>query len=122
MTIGVNINPARKALAEKLGMTHFVNQKKVWEDIASYLIKLTKRGAYFSFKCIGNVQLTRQALECCHKDWGVSVIIGVASAGRQMSTRPFQLVTRRAWKRTAFGGARGRTNVPKIVDGTWRAR
>ncbi len=116
MIIGVDINPARKALAEKMGMTHFVNPKEVREDIVPYLVNLTKGGADYSFECIGNVQLMRQALECCHKGWGVSVIVGVAGAGQEISTRPFQLVTGRVWKGTAFGGARGRTDVPKIVD------
>ncbi len=116
MIIGVDINPARKALAEKLGMTHFVNPKEVQEDIVPYLVNLTKGGADYSFECIGNIQLMRQALECCHKGWGVSVIVGVAGAGQEISTRPFQLVTGRVWKGTAFGGARGRTDVPKIVD------
>ena len=116
MIIGVDINPARKALAEKLGMTHFVNPKEVHEEIVPYLVNLTKGGADYSFECIGNIQLMRQALECCHKGWGVSVIVGVAGAGQEISTRPFQLVTGRVWKGTAFGGARGRTDVPKIVD------
>jgi S-(hydroxymethyl)glutathione dehydrogenase / alcohol dehydrogenase len=116
MIIGVDINPARKELAEKLGMTHFVNPKEVQEDIVPYLVNLTKGGADYTFECIGNVQLMRQALECCHKGWGVSVIVGVAGAGQEISTRPFQLVTGRVWKGTAFGGARGRTDVPKIVD------
>ncbi len=116
MIVGVDINPARKALAEKLGMTHFVNPKEVQEDIVPYLVNLTKGGADYSFECIGNIQLMRQALECCHKGWGVSVIVGVAGAGQEISTRPFQLVTGRVWKGTAFGGARGRTDVPKIVD------
>jgi S-(hydroxymethyl)glutathione dehydrogenase / alcohol dehydrogenase len=116
MIIGVDINPDRKALAEKLGMTHFVNPKEVQEDIVPYLVNLTKGGADYTFECIGNVQLMRQALECCHKGWGVSVIVGVAGAGQEISTRPFQLVTGRVWKGTAFGGARGRTDVPKIVD------
>ena len=116
MIIGVDINPARKALAEKLGMTHFVNPKEVQEDIVPYLVNLTKGGADYTFECIGNVKLMRQALECCHKGWGVSTIIGVAGAGQEISTRPFQLVTGRVWQGTAFGGARGRTDVPKIVE------
>jgi S-(hydroxymethyl)glutathione dehydrogenase/alcohol dehydrogenase len=116
MIIGVDINPARKALAEKLGMTHFVNPKEVQEDIVPYLVNLTKGGADYTFECVGNVKLMRQALECCHKGWGVSTIIGVAGAGQEISTRPFQLVTGRVWQGTAFGGARGRTDVPKIVD------
>ncbi len=117
MIIGVDINPKRRALAEKFGMTHFVNPKDMTEaELVPYLVNLTKGGADYSFECIGNVKLMRQALECCHKGWGVSVIIGVAPAGAEISTRPFQLVTGRVWKGTAFGGARGRTDVPKIVD------
>jgi S-(hydroxymethyl)glutathione dehydrogenase/alcohol dehydrogenase len=116
MIVGVDLNPQRKALAEKLGMTHFVNPTEVAGDLVPYLVDLTKGGADYSFECIGNVQVMRQALECCHKGWGVSVIIGVAGSGQEISTRPFQLVTGRVWKGTAFGGARGRTDVPKIVD------
>ncbi len=116
MIIGVDLNPGRKALAEKFGMTHFVNPKEVEGDLVPYLVNLTKGGADYSFECIGNTTTMRQALECCHKGWGVSVIIGVAGAGQEISTRPFQLVTGRVWKGTAFGGARGRTDVPKIVD------
>ena len=117
MIVGVDINPKRKALAEKFGMTHFVNPKDIAEnELVPYLVNLTKGGADYSFECIGNVKIMRQALECCHKGWGVSVIIGVAPAGAEISTRPFQLVTGRVWKGTAFGGARGRTDVPKIVD------
>jgi S-(hydroxymethyl)glutathione dehydrogenase / alcohol dehydrogenase len=116
MIVGVDLNPARKELATKFGMTHFVNPKEVEGDIVPYLVNLTKGGADYSFECIGNVKTMRQALECCHKGWGVSVIIGVAGAGQEISTRPFQLVTGRVWKGTAFGGARGRTDVPKIVD------
>ena len=116
MIVGVDINPARRALAEKLGMTHFVNPRDVKGDLVPYLVDLTKGGADYSFECVGNVDLMRQALECCHKGWGVSVIIGVAGAGKEISTRPFQLVTGRVWKGTAFGGARGRTDVPRIVD------
>lgn len=116
MIIGVDLNPAKKALAEKFGMTHFVNPKEVEGDLVSYLVDLTKGGADYSFECIGNVKVMRQALECCHKGWGVSVIVGVAGAGEEIATRPFQLVTGRVWKGTAFGGARGRTDVPKIVD------
>jgi S-(hydroxymethyl)glutathione dehydrogenase/alcohol dehydrogenase len=114
--VGVDTNPARKALAEKFGMTHFVNPAEVQGDLVPYLVDLTKGGADFSFECVGNVKLMRQALECCHKGWGVSVIIGVAGAGQEIATRPFQLVTGRVWKGSAFGGARGRTDVPKIVD------
>lgn len=114
--IGVDINPARKALAEKFGMTHFVNPNELEGDLVAYLIDLTQGGADYSFECVGNVKLMRQALECCHKGWGVSTIIGVAGAGQEIATRPFQLVTGRVWKGSAFGGARGRTDVPKIVD------
>jgi S-(hydroxymethyl)glutathione dehydrogenase/alcohol dehydrogenase len=114
--IGVDINPARKPLAENFGMTHFVNPKEVEGDLVPYLVSLTDGGADYSFECVGNVELMRQALECCHRGWGVSVIIGVAGAGQEIKTRPFQLVTGRVWKGTAFGGARGRTDVPKIVD------
>jgi len=116
MIVGVDLNPAKKALAEKFGMTHFVNPKEVEEDLVSYLVDLTQGGADYSFECIGNVKVMRQALECCHKGWGVSVIVGVAGAGEEIATRLFQLVTGRVWKGTAFGGARGRTDVPKIVD------
>jgi S-(hydroxymethyl)glutathione dehydrogenase/alcohol dehydrogenase len=114
--VGVDTNPSKRALAEKFGMTHFVNPKEVDGDLVPYLVDLTKGGADTSFECIGNVQTMRQALECCHKGWGTSVIIGVAGAGEEIATRPFQLVTGRTWKGTAFGGARGRTDVPKIVD------
>jgi len=116
LIVGVDINPKRRALAEKLGMTHFVNPTEVGADLVPYLVNLTKGGADYSFECIGNVKVMRQALECCHKGWGVSVIIGVAGAGEEIATRPFQLVTGRVWKGSAFGGARGRTDVPKIVD------
>jgi len=116
MIVGVDLNPARKELAEKFGMTHFVNPKEVRGDLVPYLVDLTGGGADYSFECIGNVEVMRQALECCHRGWGVSVIIGVAGAGQEINTRPFQLVTGRVWKGTAFGGARGRTDVPKIVD------
>src|SRR3954467_3772715 len=114
--IGVDINPGRKAMAEKFGMTHFVNPKEVQGDLVPYLVSLTDGGADYSFECVGHVDLMRQALECCHRGWGVSVIIGVAGSGQEIRTRPFQLVTGRVWKGTAFGGARGRTDVPKIVD------
>nr|WP_298717622.1 S-(hydroxymethyl)glutathione dehydrogenase/class III alcohol dehydrogenase [uncultured Steroidobacter sp.] len=114
--VGVDINPARKALAEQFGMTHFVNPKEVEGDLVPYLVSLTDGGADYSFECVGNVDLMRQALECCHRGWGESIIIGVAGAGQEIKTRPFQLVTGRVWKGTAFGGARGRTDVPKIVD------
>jgi S-(hydroxymethyl)glutathione dehydrogenase/alcohol dehydrogenase len=114
--IGVDLNPAKRALAEKYGMTHFVNPQEIEGDLVAHLVELTDGGADYSFECIGNVKVMRQALECCHKGWGVSVIIGVAGAGEEISTRPFQLVTGRVWKGSAFGGARGRTDVPKIVD------
>ncbi|MGD8316091.1 MAG: S-(hydroxymethyl)glutathione dehydrogenase/class III alcohol dehydrogenase [Myxococcales bacterium] len=114
--VGVDINPGRRALAEKFGMTHFVNPKEVEGDLVAYLVDLTGGGADYSFECIGNVDVMRQALECCHKGWGESVIIGVAGSGEEISTRPFQLVTGRVWRGTAFGGAKSRTDVPKIVD------
>ena len=116
MIVGVDINPGKRDLAEKFGMTHFVNPKEVEGDLVPYLVNLTKGGADFSFECIGNTALMRQALECCHKGWGTSVIIGVAGSGQEISTRPFQLVTGRNWRGSAFGGAKGRTDVPKIVD------
>ncbi|QCS49465.1 S-(hydroxymethyl)glutathione dehydrogenase/class III alcohol dehydrogenase [Picosynechococcus sp. PCC 11901] len=116
MIVGVDINDDKKAIAEKFGMTHFVNPKEVEGDLVPYLVDLTKGGADYTFECIGNVNVMRQALESCHKGWGVSTIVGVAGAGQEISTRPFQLVTGRVWKGTAFGGARGRTDVPKIVD------
>src|ERR1700704_3677311 len=114
--IGVDLNPKRKALAEKFGLTHFVNPKEVEGDLVAHLVALTDGGADYSFECVGNVNLMRQALECCHRGWGVSVIVGVAGAGKEISTRPFQLVTGRVWKGTAFGGVRGRTELPQIVD------
>ncbi|WP_437329542.1 S-(hydroxymethyl)glutathione dehydrogenase/class III alcohol dehydrogenase [Sorangium sp. So ce381] len=114
--VGVDINPKRRELAERFGMTHFVNPNEVAGDLVPYLVDLTRGGADFSFECIGNVKVMRQALECCHKGWGTSIIIGVAGAGEEIATRPFQLVTGRVWKGTAFGGAKGRTDVPKIVD------
>jgi S-(hydroxymethyl)glutathione dehydrogenase/alcohol dehydrogenase len=116
MIVGVDLNGDRKALGEMFGMTHFVNPKEVGDDLVNHLVELTGGGADYSFECIGNVNTMRQALECCHKGWGVSVIIGVAGSGQEISTRPFQLVTGRVWKGTAFGGARGRTDVPQIVD------
>ncbi len=116
MIVGVDINPARKEIAEKFGMTHFVNPKEVEGDLVPYLVNLTDGGADYSFDATGNVNVMRQALECCHRGWGQSIIIGVAPAGAEISTRPFQLVTGRVWKGTAFGGARGRTDVPRIVD------
>jgi S-(hydroxymethyl)glutathione dehydrogenase / alcohol dehydrogenase len=114
--VGVDINPRREALAKKFGMTHFVNPQQVGGDLVAHLIELTGGGADYSFECVGNVDLMRQALECGHRGWGVSVIIGVAGSGQEIRTRPFQLVTGRVWKGSAFGGARGRTDVPKIVD------
>jgi S-(hydroxymethyl)glutathione dehydrogenase / alcohol dehydrogenase len=116
MIVGVDLNPAREALARKFGMTHFVNPSEVRGDLVPWLVEITGGGADYSFECIGNVEVMRQALECCHRGWGVSVIIGVAGAGQEIRTRPFQLVTGRVWKGTAFGGARGRTEVPRIVD------
>jgi S-(hydroxymethyl)glutathione dehydrogenase/alcohol dehydrogenase len=116
MIVGVDINPKREALGRKFGMTHFVNPAEVEGDLVAYLVDLTKGGADYSFECIGNVDVMRTALECCHKGWGESVIIGVAGAGQEIATRPFQLVTGRVWRGTAFGGAKGRTDVPRIVD------
>ena len=116
MIVGVDLNPGRRAMAEKFGMTHFVNPSEVEGDLVPYLVDLTKGGADYSFECIGNTKVMRQALECAHRGWGQSIIIGVAGAGQEISTRPFQLVTGRVWKGTAFGGARGRTDVPRIVD------
>ncbi|MGE4218880.1 MAG: S-(hydroxymethyl)glutathione dehydrogenase/class III alcohol dehydrogenase [Alphaproteobacteria bacterium] len=116
MIVGVDLNPGRRAIAEKFGMTHFVNPKEVGGDLVPYLVNLTKGGADYSFECIGNVDVMRTALECCHKGWGESIIIGVAPSGAEIRTRPFQLVTGRVWRGTAFGGAKGRTDVPKIVD------
>jgi S-(hydroxymethyl)glutathione dehydrogenase/alcohol dehydrogenase len=117
--IGVDTNPGREALARKFGLTHFVNPKQVSsdnKDVVAHLVELTGGGADYSFECVGNVDLMRQALECCHRGWGESTIIGVAGAGQEIKTRPFQLVTGRVWRGTAFGGARGRTDVPRIVD------
>jgi S-(hydroxymethyl)glutathione dehydrogenase/alcohol dehydrogenase len=116
MIVGIDTNPARRAIAESFGVTHFVNPEEVGGDLVAHLVELTRGGADYSFECVGNVKLMRQALECCHKGWGTSIIIGVAPAGAEIATRPFQLVTGRAWKGSAFGGARGRTDVPKIVD------
>jgi S-(hydroxymethyl)glutathione dehydrogenase/alcohol dehydrogenase len=116
MIVGVDLNPDRKVMAERFGMTHFVNPSEVEGDLVPYLVDLTKGGADYSFECIGNVKVMRQALECCHKGWGTSIIIGVAGAGQEIATRPFQLVTGRNWRGSAFGGARGRTDVPRIVD------
>jgi len=116
MIVGVDMNDDKKEWGEKFGMTHFVNPSEVEGDLVPYLVDLTKGGADYSFECIGNVNVMRTALECAHKGWGESVIIGVAGSGQEISTRPFQLVTGRVWKGTAFGGAKGRTDVPKIVD------
>ena len=114
--VGVDTNPARRAMGEKFGMTDFVDPTEVEGDLVPYLVDLTRGGADYSFECIGNVKVMRQALECAHKGWGKSVVIGVAAAGAEISTRPFQLVTGRVWMGSAFGGARGRTDVPRIVD------
>jgi len=116
MIVGVDLNPGREAMARKFGMTHFVNPAEVQGDLVPYLVSLTKGGADYTFECIGNTKVMRQALESAHKGWGTSVIIGVAPAGAEISTRPFQLVTGRNWRGSAFGGARGRSDVPKIVD------
>jgi S-(hydroxymethyl)glutathione dehydrogenase/alcohol dehydrogenase len=116
MIVGVDLNPARERLARQFGLTHFVNPKDVAGDLVAHLVELTGGGADYSFECIGNVDVMRQALECCHRGWGVSVIIGVAGAGQEIRTRPFQLVTGRVWQGSAFGGAKGRRDVPKIVD------
>jgi S-(hydroxymethyl)glutathione dehydrogenase/alcohol dehydrogenase len=116
MIVGVDLNPGRQEIAKKFGMTHFVNPAEVRDDLVPYLVDLTKGGADFSFECVGNIKLMRQALECCQRGWGTCVIIGVAGAGEEISTRPFQLVTGRTWKGTAFGGAKSRRDVPKIVD------
>jgi S-(hydroxymethyl)glutathione dehydrogenase / alcohol dehydrogenase len=122
MIIGVDLNDAKKEWGERFGMTHFVNPKEIEGDLLPYIVNLTKRGADqiggadYTFDCTGNVKVMRQALECSHRGWGVSVIIGVAPSGAEIATRPFQLVTGRVWKGTAFGGARGRTDVPRIVD------
>src|SRR4051812_25954616 len=117
MIVGVDLNPAREALGRKFGMTHFVNPEKLdGKDLVAHLVELTDGGADYSFECVGNTKLMRQALECCHRGWGKSVIIGVAGSGQEIATRPFQLVTGRQWMGTAFGGAKGRRDVPKIVD------
>ena len=122
MIIGVDINPDRKAWGERFGMTHFVNPKEIEGDLVAHLVNMTKSGtdqiggADYTFECVGNVKLMRAALESCHRGWGQSIIIGVAGSGQEIATRPFQLVTGRVWRGTAFGGARGRTDVPKIVD------
>jgi S-(hydroxymethyl)glutathione dehydrogenase/alcohol dehydrogenase len=115
--IGVDTNHAKRTMAEKFGMTHFINPNQIGRDkVVQAVVDVTGGGADFSFECIGNVHTMREALECCHRGWGESIIIGVAGAGQEIATRPFQLVTGRVWKGTAFGGARGRTDVPKIVD------
>ena len=116
MIVGVDMNNDKEEWGRKFGMTHFVNPKDHGDNLVNHLVELTNGGADYSFECIGNVKVMRQALECCHKGWGESIIIGVAGAGQEISTRPFQLVTGRSWRGTAFGGARGRTDVPKIVD------
>jgi S-(hydroxymethyl)glutathione dehydrogenase/alcohol dehydrogenase len=116
MIVGVDLNDAKEEWGRRFGMTHFVNPSKVSGDLVAHLVALTGGGADYTFECIGNVRAMRMALEACHKGWGESVIIGVAGAGEEISTRPFQLVTGRVWRGTAFGGARGRTDVPKIVD------
>src|SRR5437762_12837266 len=122
MIIGVDMNPEKKAWGERFGMTHFVNPAEAGGDLVAHLVNMTKSGADqiggadYTFECVGNVNLMRAALESCHRGWGQSVIIGVAGAGQEISTRPFQLVTGRVWRGTAFGGARGRTDVPRIVD------
>src|SRR5439155_17292090 len=121
MIVGVDINPAREVWGRRFGMTHFVNPQDLGArsadgDLVAHLVQLTDGGADYTFDCTGNTDVMRQALEACHRGWGVSVIIGVAESGKEIATRPFQLVTGRVWKGTAFGGARGRTDVPKIVD------
>jgi len=116
MIVGVDMNNKKEAWGKKFGMTHFVNPSEIKGDLVNHLVELTGGGADYSFECIGNVNVMRQALECAHKGWGESIIIGVAGAGQEITTRPFQLVTGRSWKGTAFGGARGRTDVPKIVE------
>ena len=122
MIIGVDLNNDKKQWGERFGMTHFVNAKDAGKDLVAHLVNMTKSGADqiggadYTFDCTGNTAVMRQALEACHRGWGVSVVIGVAPAGAEISTRPFQLVTGRVWKGTAFGGARGRTDVPRIVD------
>ena len=116
MIIGVDLNDDKEEWGRKFGMTHFVNPSKIDGDIVAHLVALTDGGADFTFDCTGNTIVMRQALEACHRGWGVSTVIGVAEAGKEISTRPFQLVTGRVWQGSAFGGARGRTDVPKIVD------
>jgi S-(hydroxymethyl)glutathione dehydrogenase/alcohol dehydrogenase len=116
MIVGVDINPAREEWGRRFGMTHFVDPNAVAGDLVAHLVELTGGGADYTFDATGNVAVMRQALEACHRGWGQSIIIGVAEAGKEIATRPFQLVTGRVWKGTAFGGARGRTDTPKIVD------
>jgi S-(hydroxymethyl)glutathione dehydrogenase/alcohol dehydrogenase len=116
MIVGVDSNPKKQAMAERFGMTHFVDPKSIGKDLVGHLVELTGGGADYSFECVGNVELMRQALECCHKGWGESIIIGVAGSGQEIATRPFQLVTGRVWRGSAFGGFRGRTDVPMLVD------
>jgi len=116
MIVGVDINPDREEWGKRFGMTHFVNPKEIDGDIVAHLVALTDGGADYTFDCTGNTTVMRQALEACHRGWGTSIVIGVAEAGKEISTRPFQLVTGRNWRGTAFGGAKGRTDVPKIVD------
>jgi S-(hydroxymethyl)glutathione dehydrogenase / alcohol dehydrogenase len=116
MIVGVDVNPGRREMGERFGITHFVNPREIAGDVVAHLVELTGGGADYSFECVGNVTLMRQALECCHKGWGVCTVIGVAGAGEEIATRPFQLITGRVWRGTAFGGARGRRDVPKIVD------
>ena len=116
MIVGVDMNNKKEEWGKKFGMTHFVNPSEIKGDLVNHLVDITGGGADYSFECIGNVNVMRQALECAHKGWGESIIIGVAGAGQEIATRPFQLVTGRSWKGTAFGGARGRTDVPKIVE------
>jgi S-(hydroxymethyl)glutathione dehydrogenase/alcohol dehydrogenase len=114
--VGVDTNPAKRPLGERFGLTHFVNPAELQDDLVQHLVALTDGGADYSFECVGNVKLMRQALECCHRGWGESIVIGVAGAGEEIATRPFQLVTGRVWRGSAFGGAKGRRDVPRIVD------
>src|SRR6185312_10017205 len=117
MIVGVDLNPAREALGKKFGMTHFVNPSELGaKDLVAHIVELTDGGADYSFECVGNTKLMRQALECAHRGWGKSVIIGVAGAGQEISTRPFQLVTGRQWRGSAFGGVKGRTQLPGYVE------
>jgi S-(hydroxymethyl)glutathione dehydrogenase/alcohol dehydrogenase len=114
--IGVDVNPSKEEWGRRFGMTHFVNPKEVQGDLVARLVEVTGGGADYTFDCTGNINVMRTALECCHRGWGQSIIIGVAEAGKEISTRPFQLVTGRVWRGSAFGGARGRTDTPKMVD------